>query len=306
MERTTRLGAIEMIAAMSISGTIGYVVLLSEQNPINVVFFRCAFAAPALALICWQSSLLRRRVETINIVGWSAIGGLAIVGNWLLLFAAFKTASISMATIAYQTQPFMLVILGALLFKERLEGWKLAWLGVAFLGFLLILQIEPAVLSEPGSYSKGLALSVLAALLYAVASLVTRRLKGTPPQLIALIQVSVGAALLAPFVDWTALPATGIGWCSLALIGLVHTALMYILLYGAIQKLPTAMVASLSFIYPVVAVLVDVVALGQSLSPIQIAGAILILFAAAGANLGWRSGALVMAQRRTLPCNEKS
>jgi len=62
---------------------------------------------------------------------------------------------------------------------------------------------------------------------------------------------------------------------------------MYQLLYGAIQKLPTALTASLSFIYPVIAVVVDRLVFGHSLSAIQFVGGIMILLAAAGINLGW-------------------
>jgi drug/metabolite transporter (DMT)-like permease len=73
----------------------------------------------------------------------------------------------------------------------------------------------------------------------------------------------------------------------LATLGIVHTGLMYILMYGAIQKLPTHLQGSLSFIYPVVAILVDVVAFGHRLHLSQIVGATAILIAAAGMNLGW-------------------
>jgi drug/metabolite transporter (DMT)-like permease len=73
----------------------------------------------------------------------------------------------------------------------------------------------------------------------------------------------------------------------LATLGIVHTGVMYILLYGAIQKLPTYLQGSLSFIYPVVAILVDFWAFGHRLHLSQVAGAAAILIAAAGMNLGW-------------------
>jgi drug/metabolite transporter (DMT)-like permease len=73
----------------------------------------------------------------------------------------------------------------------------------------------------------------------------------------------------------------------LVTLGVVHTGLVYILMYGAIQKLPTHLQGSLSFIYPVVAILVDVVAFGHRLHPAQLVGAAAILIAAAGMNLGW-------------------
>ncbi|MNG07346.1 EamA-like transporter family protein [compost metagenome] len=62
---------------------------------------------------------------------------------------------------------------------------------------------------------------------------------------------------------------------------------MSTLLYSAIQKIPTSLVGALSFIYPVVAILVDWLALGYPLSALQLAGSGLILLAAAGMTFGW-------------------
>jgi drug/metabolite transporter (DMT)-like permease len=62
---------------------------------------------------------------------------------------------------------------------------------------------------------------------------------------------------------------------------------MYQLLYSAIQKLPTPIIGSLSFIYPVVALIVDNLVFNHALSFTQLAGGALILLAAAGNNLGW-------------------
>lgn len=126
-----------------------------------------------------------------------------------------------------------------------------------------------------------------AAFFWAVAAIVTKKLKGTPPHLIALIQVCVGVVMLAPFANLSQLPADAWTWTMLATLGIVHTGLMYILMYGAIQKLPTHLQGSLSFIYPVVAILVDVTAFGHRLHLSQIVGAAAILIAAAGMNLGW-------------------
>lgn len=77
---------------------------------------------------------------------------------------------------------------------------------------------------------------------------------------------------------------------------------MYQLLYSAIQKLPTPITGSLSFIYPVVAIVVDNLVFGHSLNLTQLAGGALILLAAAGNNLGWgeknpASAGLVLKRR---------
>ncbi|WP_439501736.1 DMT family transporter [Aminobacter ciceronei] len=280
-------GTVEMTAAMVISGTIGLFVVLSGQPVMDVVFWRCAFGAITLLIVCAALGLFRPEVMTRRQIGWAAAGGVAIVSNWILLFAAFPRASISIATAVYNTQPFMLVALGATLFGERLTLTKLSWLGIAFGGMLLIVQSKPDAGAVGTDYLSGILLALGAAFFYAIAAIITKKLKGVPPHLIALIQVTVGILMLAPFANSAALPVGAKTWTLLVAVGVVHTGVMYILLYGAIQKLPTNLVGALSFIYPVVAILADFLAFGHRLQPLQLLGAAAILIAAAGMTLGW-------------------
>ena len=284
----TRRGAIEMSLAMLMSGTIGWLVVSSGQTPFNVVFFRCVFGGATLLAVCAVLGMLRRQFFSWRMLMLVALSGIAIVGNWLLLFAAYSRASISMATTVYNTQPFMLVGLGVLVLRERVTMSTIAWLGVAFVGLVMVVRVEPAVLAVPGQYLEGIGFALGAAFLYAISSIITKRLKGTPPHLIALLHVALGVVMLSPLVRFDQLPAAPSGWIELLVLGVVNTGLMYVLLYGAIQKLPTAMTGALSFIYPVVAIFVDWIAFGQRLAWLQVAGAALILLAAAGVNLGWR------------------
>ncbi|MCP3722337.1 DMT family transporter [Paraburkholderia sp. CNPSo 3272] len=289
-----RRGAAEMIVAMLMSGTIGWLVVASRQAPINIAFLRCVLGGATLTLVCAALGLLRRKHLPPRTLALAVLGGAAIVANWVLLFAAYSRASISMATAVYNTQPFMLVGLGVVVLRERVSASTLAWLAVAFLGLVCVVEVQPAVLAVPGEYLQGVAYAAGAAFLYAISSIITRHLKGTPPHLIALVQLAFGALALAPFIHYGTLPATPLHWAQLVTLGVVHTGIMYVLLYGAIQKLPTAMTGALSFIYPVVAILVDWFAFGQRLAWIQVVGAALILVAAAGVNLGWR----IVPQRR--------
>src|SRR5579883_1320674 len=91
-------GAAEMTAAMTISGTIGWFVVMSGQGVAAVVFWRCLFGAVTLAVICAAMGYLRGGAITRRQLALAVLGGLAIVGNWLLLFAAYPRASISIAT----------------------------------------------------------------------------------------------------------------------------------------------------------------------------------------------------------------
>ncbi|HWL27501.1 MAG TPA: DMT family transporter [Burkholderiaceae bacterium] len=288
MDNQVRRGSIEMAAAMTISGTIGWFVLVSGQPVLDVVFWRCVFGAATLLVICAALGFLRRALLTKTIFLLALASGVAIVGNWVLLFAAYSRASIGIATAVYNTQPFMLVALGALFLGERITLDKMMWLSLAFLGMLAITQSHGSTSYGTGSYLVGIGFSLGAAFLYAVAALLVKRLTGTPPHLIALIQVCAGIVLLAPFAESASLMHQPLSaWLSLLALGIVHTGLMYVLLYGAIQKLPTSLTGALSFIYPIVAILVDWIAFGQALEWLQWVGVAAILLAAAGMRQGW-------------------
>lgn len=280
-------GAAEMTAAMTISGSIGWLVILSGQPVTDVVFWRCVFGAGTLLAICAALGHLRRDAMTLRQFGIAVLGGVAIVVNWLLLFASYSHASIAVATAVYNTQPFMLIGLGVLFMGERPTTATLVWLGLAFSGVLLIVQAKPGAGYLGADYGLGIVLALGAAFFYALATLAAKRLKGVPPHAIALVQVIVGTLMLAPLAS-LASPPSGVGtWAVLLTLGVVHTGLMYILLYSAVQKLPTSVIGALSFVYPVVAILVDLLAFGHRLQPVQLAGTAAILLGAAGITLGW-------------------
>lgn len=288
MQDRTR-GMMEMVAAMAISGTIGWLVVISGRPVTQVVFWRCALGALVLLPVCALRGYLRPGAITVRQAGLAIAGGIAIVANWLLLFASYSRASIAIATAVYNTQPFMLVGLGALFLGERVTAGKLAWLLLAFAGMLLIVRVGPDAGLLDSQYLLGILLALGAAFFYALAALFAKKLKDMPPHLIALIHVLVGTIALLPLAVTSGWPTGTATWATLATLGLVHTGLMYILLYGAIQKLPTHLTGALSFVYPIVAILVDRVAFGHQLHPGQILGVTLILLAAAGMTLGWRA-----------------
>lgn len=287
MDAMIRRGSLEMSAAMLISGTIGWFVLVSGQPVLDVVFWRCLFGAATLLLVCAALGLLRKDILTQRVLLLAVVSGAAIVGNWVLLFGSYSRASIAIGTAVYNVQPFLLVGLGALFLGEKITAQKLFWLCLSFGGMLAIVSAHEGQGDAGGDYLLGIGLALGAALLYAFAALLIKRLSGTPPHLIALIQVCTGVLLLAPWANFGTPPREASAWASLLALGIIHTGLMYVLLYGAIQKLPTALTGALSFIYPIAAIFVDWLAFGHRLGWLQWFGVGAILLAAAGMQQGW-------------------
>jgi EamA domain-containing membrane protein RarD len=185
MDKTLRRGSFEMTAAMLISGTIGWFVLVSGQPVLDVVFWRCVFGAATLLLICAAFGFLRPGILTSTTFLLAVLSGVAIVGNWVLLFASYSRASIAIGTAVYNVQPFMLVGLAALFLGEKITLQKLFWLGISFLGMLAIVSAHGGQGEGGNDYLMGIALALGAAFLYAIAALIIKRLTGTPPHLIA-------------------------------------------------------------------------------------------------------------------------
>ncbi|HDK7094519.1 TPA: DMT family transporter [Klebsiella pneumoniae] len=276
-------GVWQMSLAMIISGSIGAFVLLSGLPVTDVVFWRCLIGALTLLVFIVLSRQPFSRLTRFTLA-LAVIGGAALVVNWLLLFAAYSRISIGMATVVYNTQPFMLVLMGMVL-GERVSAVKWGWLLLAFGGLVILLSIELTPAHEEG-LTTGVLLALGAAFFYALTAIIARKLHPLPAQHIAFIQVLVGVVMLLPLVHAPELTAS-FPWRYLLILGIVHTGIMYQLLYSAIQKLPTPVTGSLSFIYPLVAMVVDYLVFNHALSAVQLLGGMLILFAAAGNNLGW-------------------
>ncbi|MEE1751861.1 DMT family transporter [Streptomyces sp. SP18CS02] len=289
--RNETKGTIELTLAMVLSGTIGIFVVESGASPFNVVFFRCLFGALALAGYSLARGYLTGHGFTPRKLGLAALGGVFTVFNWVFLFEAYEATSISFATVVYHTQPFHVVLLGAVLLRERLTAARLGWLVVAFAGLVLVSGIRPG---DTGSLT-GLGLALTAAVLYAAATVVTKRVTGVRPHLVALVQVLVGIPLLLPFADLSAMGGAGAGWAWLAGLGLIHTGLMYVLMYSSYQKLATARIAVLAFTYPAVAMVADWAVYGHHVGLVQTLGVPLIVLASLRVNRAGTPGPVVRA-----------
>ncbi len=268
-------GTVQLTAAMTLSGTLGVFVVESGASAFHVVFFRVLFGALALGAYACARGYFRDHGLTAKKLGLAALGGLFIVFNWVFLFKAYEATSISLATVVYHTQPFFLVLLSALVLRERPTRSQLGGLAAAFAGLVLVSGVRPG---DTGSLA-GIGLALLAAVLYALSTLVTKRVTGVRPHLIALVQVLVGIPLLLPFTDLGQMRGTGTGWAWLVGLGVIHTGLMYVLMYAAYAKLPTPKIAVLAFTYPAVAMVADWAVYGHHIGVVQALGVPLIVLA---------------------------
>ncbi len=276
----SRIGLIEMVTAMIIMGTVGIFVVESGQNAYDVVFFRCVFGSCFLALYCYLRGLFKNTGLTRNTLLLAIASGVFLVFNWVLLFASFRISSISISTTIYHTQPFFFLLIGSIVFREKITLEMFAWMVLAFTGVALISDISISSLSMSFDQIRGVIYTLTAALLWAVTAVIVKRLSSIKPHLVALIQVFVGIFVLYPFATLETIGGNtqAIQWGYLVALGAFHTCLTYILMYSAFQKLQTATISILTFIYPAVAILADFLIYDESFTYLQAAGVVFILF----------------------------
>ncbi|MFI1726059.1 DMT family transporter [Streptomyces sp. NPDC020489] len=291
-------GTAQLTTAMVLSGTLGVFVVESGASPFNVVFFRVLFGALALGGYVIARGWLRGHGFTPRTLGLAVLGGVFIVLNWVLLFQSYENTSISVATVVYHTQPFYVVLLGALLFRERLSAATIGWIALAFTGLALVSGVTPGDFTSGGTYLLGVGQALLAALLYGLSTLVTKRITGVRPHLVALVQVVVGIPLLLPFADFGAMAGTGADWGWLVGLGLIHTGVMYVLMYAAYARLPVSKIAVLAFVYPAVAMVMDWAVYGHHIGLVQALGVPLIVLASLKVTLA-REPRAVTSRRTT-------
>ncbi len=275
-----------MILAMIISGTIGFFVISSEQNPFNVVFFRCVIGGGGLILYCLCKGFYRPLHITRRQWVFLLLGALSLIFNWVFLFSAYKLTSIGLTTIIYHLQPFFLLFSSMIFMNEKVGRSNLIWLILAFVGLVIIVLPEDATVDR--QFYIGCLSALVAAVLYAVTTLLTRKISNElRPEVIASSHMVIGALIFLFIADFTVLPTTQAHWGALITLGLFHTTFMYLLLYTAFKKASTTSLAVFSFFYPLVALIVDYFAFEHLISISQGLGAVLILTSGLAYNYGF-------------------
>ena len=274
-------GALPFVCGCLLLGTIGIFVANAQTDPLTLVWFRCAFGW--LGLTIWI--LLRQQGHTLRLsrtdLRMVTLAGSLLIAAWVLFFIAIQQIPTGMAVVLFHVQPLWLLLLGLLWLKEPVGMGRLLAVAVALLGLLLATGLlESAQHGVKGTaFWLGIAACLLGALCTAAMTLTAKRLGHLPGRVITWWQCAIGTAVLALWPLTHGWPSWGSHWGWLMGLGLLHTALVYSLMYAGMAQLATGRIALLQFVYPAVAVAIDWLYFQQTLDPWQWLGIGLICIA---------------------------
>ncbi|MBQ4094148.1 MAG: DMT family transporter [Oscillospiraceae bacterium] len=291
MTKQNTKALLSLLVSMALFGTIGIFVPAIPLASSTVAMVRGIVGAAVLAL--WQ--VLRGKKLQIRLPARQflllAASGAAIGLNWILLFESYRFTSVATATLCYYLSPTIVIFAAAALFGEKLGAKKLLCAALALTGMVFVAGLPQSGMPA-GSEAKGILLALGAAVLYASVVLLNKKLGAVAAETRTLLQLGFAGLVLLPYcagagaLQFSAM--TPASWAVLALVGVVHTGLCYLLYFSAVGELPAQTAALMSYIDPVTAVLLSVTVLRQPMDGWAMLGAALIIGAAMASEMEFK------------------
>jgi len=216
---------------------------------------------------------------------WAAFLVMGLLNNLvpfaLIVWGQHHIAS-GLASILNATTPLFTVVVAHLLTPdETLTPLKAGGVAVGFGG--AVAMIGPAALQGLGQDVLAQLACLAAALSYAFAGIFGRRFRrmGVTPLATATGQVSASTLMLLPLMlladqPWRlAMPGADV-WLAVLGVGLLSTALAYILYFRILAAAGATNLLLVTFLIPLTAILLGVLVLGEALLPRHLLGMLLI------------------------------
>ena len=268
-----------LITSMAIFGTLAPFVRNIAVSSGELALYRAIMAAILIGLfllITKQRIPFKKIKKEIPLLLFS---GMAMGINWILLFEAYKYTTVSVATLSYYFAPVIVTLVCPFLFREKLTPKQIICFVMSTTGLILVIGINPS--DAGGANTKGILFGLGAACFYATVILLNKFIKTVEGIHRTFLQFLSAIIILIPYVIFTdginLVSLNSSGWVNLLIVGLVHTGITYCLYFSSLKELPGQKAAILSYIDPLVAVLISVTILQESISISQIAGGVLIL-----------------------------
>ena len=270
---------LSLAASMAIFGTLAPFVRNIAVSSGELALYRAILAATLIALfflVTGQKIPLRGLGRELPLL---LLSGVAMGINWILLFEAYKYTTVAISTLSYYFAPVIVTVVCPFLFKEKLTKKQILCFVMSTLGLSLVIGITN--LGSGGNDALGVAFGLGAAVFYATVILLNKFIKGIAGIQRTFLQFLSAIATLVPYVLLTGGirlgGLDGTGWICLLVVGLIHTGVTYCLYFSSLKELPGQEAAILSYIDPLVAVVIGIAVLGEPFSWQQLVGGGLIL-----------------------------
>ena len=270
------------IFALLLFGSNGIVASLIHLSSYEIVLLRTLIGSLLLIAIFFiareKLTFYKHKTQSVFL----AISGIAMGTSWIFLYEAYDEIGVSLASLAYYCGPVIVMMLSPLLFGEKLTKIKVCSFLVVLVGIFLV----NGTAFENGVSVWGLACGLLSAVCYSLMVMFNKKAKDITGLENAMLQLFVAFLTVAIFVGIKQGYRMQIDTQSIIpilVLGLLNTGIGCYFYFSSIGKLPVQTVAICGYLEPLSAVVFSVIFLKETMLPLQIVGAVLII---GGAMLG--------------------
>lgn len=267
-----------MIASMAVFGTLGLFVRNIPVSSGELALYRALLATLPIAFFLL---LTNQRITFASIkkeLPLLLVSGAAMGINWIFLFEAYKYTTVSVATLSYYFAPVIVTAVCPFLFKEKLTIKQIICFIASTVGLVMITGIGN---TGNGNDFLGILFGLGAAFFYATVIILNKFIKNVDGIHRTFLQFLSAIVILFPYVlmtsEITFWKLNTVGWVNLLTVGIIHTGVTYCAYFSSVKELSGQKTAILSYIDPLVAVLLSVTVLGETMTFWQIIGGVLIL-----------------------------
>jgi drug/metabolite transporter (DMT)-like permease len=246
----------------------------SGTEPFTLLFLRFTAATPIMIALCAISGARIPRGKSLAAL--ILLGAVLYVAQALCYFMALTIAPASLVALLLYLYPGLVAIGASVLSRERFTLTKAMALGLALLGAALMIGFVR------GGSVAGILLGIGASVVYSVYILVgdsvMKKVDPLPATTIVIASTAVvyAAIALARGPVW---PSTGAGWMAIGALSVVSTVIAIGTFFAGLERIGPTNASTISALEPAIAVVLAALLLGEAITPLKAAGAVLILAA---------------------------
>jgi drug/metabolite transporter (DMT)-like permease len=248
-------------------------ITIREIEPLTLVFYRVVIAAAALHLWLFLRGVSFR--PALSRAGPFML--LALLNNivpFSLIFLGQTAIGAGLAGILNATTPFWAIIAANVFTSdEKITPAKLAGIGLGIAGTAVM--VGPGLFAGLGAPAWAQFCVLGAAFSYGLAAVLARRFRDLPSDVVAAGQFTASTVVMAVLVGIGAsavTTASPTSWMCVVALGLLSTALAYILYFNLINSAGATNASLVTLVVPVGAILLGALFLGETLDGYELAG----------------------------------
>jgi len=285
------------ITSLILFGLNGIVASHISLTSYEIVFTRALIGSLFLILIfVFSKQKVKFRGNKLHFL-FLLISGIAMGTSWMFLYEAYVQIGISIATLAYYCGPVIVMILSPIVFREKMTSVKLVGFFAVIIGMICV----NGQASSRSGFSWGLLCGLLSAIMYAFMVIFNKKaenITGLENPMWQLIISFLTVAVFVGFKQGFSINNMQENLMPILVLGIVNTGIGCYFYFSSIGNLSGQTVAICGYLEPLSALFFSAILLGESLKPLQMVGAVLILGGAAFGELFSRRRKMVVAPQK--------